>query len=66
VQSNGHAAYDQVGGPRIVQVACWSHSERYFFEAVQLKRRGPAAMPILIPARINELFAIDARPTGKH
>src|ERR1035441_8218636 len=49
---------DQIGGPRMVQAACWSHAERYFSEAVQLNPKDPVATPIV--ARIDELFAIDA------
>ena len=36
LQTDGYAAYDQIGGPKIVHAGCWSHSERYFSEAVQL------------------------------
>jgi len=36
LQTDGYAAYDQIGGPRMVHAACWSHARRQFFEAVQL------------------------------
>jgi transposase len=58
LQTDGYAAYDQIGGPKIVHAACWSHSERYFSEAVQLNPQDPVATAIV--ARIDELFAIDA------
>jgi transposase len=58
LQTDGYAAYDQIGGPRMVHAACWSHAERYFSEAVQLSPKDPVATPIV--ARIDELFAIDA------
>jgi len=58
LQTDGYAAYDQIGGPKIVHAGCWSHSERYFSEAVQLSPQDPVARAIV--ARINELFAIDA------
>ena len=58
LQTDGYAAYDQIGGPRIVHAACWSHAERYFSEAVQLNPQDPVAAAIV--ARIDELFAIDA------
>jgi hypothetical protein len=58
LQTDGYAAYDQIGGPKMVHAGCWSHAERYFSEAVQLNRHDPVAMPIV--ARIDELFAIDA------
>jgi transposase len=64
LQTDGYAAYDQIGGPRMVHAACWAHSRRQFFEAVQLNPKDPVATPIV--ARIDELFAIDgeARQQG--
>ena len=71
LQTDGYAAYDQIGGPRMVHAACWSHARRQFFEAVQLNPRDPVATPIV--ARMDELFAIDAEVrrqgitlTGRH
>jgi transposase len=58
LQTDGYAAYDQIGGPKIVHAGCWSHVERYFSEAVQLNPQDPVASAIV--ARIDELFAIDA------
>jgi transposase len=58
LQTDGYAAYDQIGGPKIVHAGCWSHSERYFSEAVQLNPQDPVARAIV--AWIDELFAIDA------
>jgi len=58
LQTDGYAAYDQIGGPRMVHAGCWSHAERYFSEAVQLNPNDSVATPIV--ARIDELFAIDA------
>jgi transposase len=58
LQTDGYAAYDQIGGPRIVHAACWSHSERYFSDVVKLNPHDPVATPIV--AHIHELFAIDA------
>lgn len=58
LQTDGYSAYDQIGGPRIVHAACWAHSRRLFFEAVQLNPRDPVATPIV--ARMDELFAVDA------
>jgi hypothetical protein len=58
LQTDGYAAYDQIGGPTIVHAGCWSHAERYFSEAVQLNPQDPVATAIV--ARIDELFAIDA------
>jgi transposase len=58
LQTDGYSAYDQIGGPKMVHAACWSHAERYFSEAVQLNPQDPVATAIV--ARIDELFAIDA------
>lgn len=58
LQTDGYAAYDGIGGPKMVHAACWGHGERYFAEAVQLNPHDPLAQPIL--ARIVELFAVDA------
>jgi hypothetical protein len=51
-------AYDQIGGPKMVHAACWSHARRYFFEAIRFNPKDPVATPIA--ARMDELFAIDA------
>src|SRR5437870_198962 len=58
LQTDGYAAYDQIGGPRMVHAACWAHARRRFFEAVQLNPRDPVANPIV--AWMDELFAVDA------
>ena len=58
LQTDGYAAYDQIGGTRMVHAACWAHARRQFFEAVQLNPRDPVATPIV--ARMDDLFAIDA------
>jgi transposase len=63
LQTDGYAAYDQIGGPKIVHEGYWSHAERYFSEAVQLNPQDPVATAIV--ARIDELFAIDAEARRK-
>jgi len=63
LQTDGYAAYDQIGGPRMVHAACWSHARRQFFEVVQLNPRDPVATPIV--ARMDELFAVDAEARRK-
>ena len=63
LQTDGYAAYDQIGGPRLVHAACWAHARRQFFEAVQLNPRDPVATPIV--ARMDELFAVDAEARRK-
>jgi len=63
LQTDGYAAYDQIGGPRMVHAACWAHARRQFFEAVQLNPRDPVATPIV--AQMDELFVVDAEARHK-
>jgi hypothetical protein len=58
LQTDGYAAYDRIGGPRMVHAGCWAHARRHFFEAVQLNPQDPVATPIV--AEMDELFAVDA------
>jgi transposase len=44
LQTDGYAAYDQIGGPRMVHAACRAHAGRQFFEAVKLNPRDPVAI----------------------
>jgi len=64
LQTDGYTAYDQVGGPKLVHVACWSHARRKFFEALEANPQDAAARGIV--AHIDRLFAIDgqAREAG--
>ena len=59
LQSDGYAAYDHVGGPKIVHAACWAHARRKFFQAVELNPQDQTAIAIV--AQINELFELDAQ-----
>ena len=36
LQTDGYAAYEQVGGPKVVHACCWAHSRRKFIEALKL------------------------------
>jgi len=59
LQTDGYAAYERVGGPKMVHAGCWAHARRGFVEAVKLDPRDAAAAAVV--ARIDELFGIDAR-----
>jgi hypothetical protein len=59
LQTDGYAAYDRVGGPKMVHAGCWAHSRRYFVDAVKLNKQD--ASSIRAVELINELFAIDAQ-----
>jgi transposase len=64
LQSDGYAAYDQVGGPKMVHASCWAHSRRKFFEAVKLNPDDRVAARIV--AQMNDLFAIDAEARAQN
>jgi transposase len=59
LQTDGYAAYDRVGGPKMVHAACWAHARRYFVDAVKLNKQDEASIRAV--ELINELFAIDAQ-----
>jgi transposase len=40
LQTDAYAAYDRVGGPKMVHAACWAHSRRRFVEADQAQSAG--------------------------
>jgi transposase len=58
LQSDGYAAYEQVGGPKMVHACCWAHARRKFLEAWKLHPDDRTAARLV--ARMDELFAIDA------
>jgi transposase len=58
LQTDGYAAYEKVGGPKLVHAACWAHARRKFFEAHALNPTETAARGIV--GLIDQLFAIDA------
>jgi len=58
LQTDGYAAYDHIGGPKMVHAACWSHARRKFVDAVKLHPQDVAATRIV--KRMDDLFAIDA------
>ncbi len=64
LQADGYAAYDTIGGAKILRAACWAHLRRKVFDAVKLNPEDRAAAHLV--TRIDELFAIDgeARRAG--
>jgi transposase len=64
LQSDGYAAYDHVGGPKMVHAACWAHARRKFFQAAELNPEDQRAISIV--AQMGKLFEIDqqAREQG--
>jgi transposase len=64
LQTDGYAAYDKVGGPKLVHAACWAHSRRKFFEAHQLSPGESVAKGIVL--LIDNLFRIDAEARAQN
>ena len=64
LQTDAYAAYDRVGGPKMVHAACWSHCRRYFVNAVKLNKQDAASIRAV--EMINELFAIDAQARNEN
>ena len=58
LQTDGYAAYDQVGGPKLVHAGCWSHVATHFRKVLELNPQDPLATPIV--QHIHDLFAIDS------
>jgi len=59
LQTDGYAAYDHIGGPKIVHACCLAHSRRKFVESVKLNPRDLASTRIV--KLMDDLFAIDAK-----
>lgn len=57
LQTDGYVAYDDIGGPKLVQVGCWAHARRKFVDAVKVNPQDAAAVAMV--ARMDALFLID-------
>jgi len=57
LQTDGHQAYDQVGGPGLIQVGCWAHARRKFVDAVKVNPKDGAAIAMV--TRMDALFLVD-------
>ena len=57
LQTDGYQAYDNIGGPKLVQVGCWAHARRRFVDAVKLHPQDAAAMAMV--TRMDALFLVD-------
>jgi transposase len=64
LQTDGYAAYDKVGGPKLVHAACWSHSRRKFYEAHQVCPGESVAKGIVL--LIDDLFGTDAEARAQN
>ena len=43
LQTDGYAAFEQVGGPKMVHAVCWAHARRKFIDALKLNPADKAA-----------------------
>ena len=57
LQTDGYAAYDDIGGPKLVHVGCWAHARRKFVDAVKVNPQDTAAVAMV--TRMDALFLID-------
>ena len=56
-QTDGYAAYDDIGGPKLVHVGCWAHARRKFVDAVKVNPQDGEAIKMV--TRMDALFLID-------
>jgi hypothetical protein len=42
LQTDGYAAYNDIGGPKLVHVGCWAHARRKFVDAVKVNPQDAA------------------------
>jgi transposase len=57
LQTDGYAAYDRVGGPKLVHVGCWAHARRKFVDAVKVNQQDAEAIKMV--TRMDALFLVD-------
>jgi transposase len=63
LQTDGYAAYNHVGGPKMVHACCLSHARRKFVDAVKVDAKDADSARIV--ALMDELFAIDREAREK-
>jgi transposase len=57
LQTDGYAAYDDIGGPKLVHVGCWAHARRKFVDAVKVNPKDGEAIKMV--TRMDALFVVD-------
>jgi len=57
LQTDGYAAYNYIGGPKLVHVGCWAHARRKFVDAVKLNPKDAEAIKMV--TRMDALFVVD-------
>jgi transposase len=63
LQTDGYAAYDHIGGPKMVHACCLAHARRKYVDAVKVDPRDLDSASIV--QLMDQLFAIDARARDK-
>jgi len=58
LQTDGYAAYDRIGGPKMVHACCLAHARRKYIDAIKLDPKDRDAAHIV--RLMDELFALDA------
>ena len=58
METDAYAAYDRVGGPKMVHAACWAHARRKFDESIKLNKQDLVSTRILV--QMGKLFAIES------
>ena len=57
LQTDGYQIYDDIGGPKLVQVGCWAHARRKFVDAVKVNPKDGEAIKMV--TRMDALFLVD-------
>jgi transposase len=57
LQTDGYLAYENIGGPKLVQVGCWAHARRKFVDAVKVNPHDAEAVKMVL--RMDALFTVD-------
>ena len=57
LQTDGYAAYNDIGGPKLVHVGCWAHARRKFVDAVKVNPKDAEAIKMV--TRMDALFVVD-------
>jgi len=63
LQTDGYAAYDHIGGPKMVHACCLAHARRKYVDAVKVDPKDQDSASIV--GLMDRLFAIDARARDK-
>jgi transposase len=59
LQSDGYAAYANIGGKALVHAGCWAHARRGFVDAIKATGEDPEATAIVV--QIAELYAVEKK-----